>query len=156
MLCRRRPLLSWKGRRLRACIGGCGSRWRWSANRQGAESSLAARGFCLSTAHSCAPSRECGLSILAKGPGSMALPVAESRQGADRNLPAVSDHLALQVLRQCGMMQQQMAEQHQQVMSFLCQFLTSFRKESQEAILEEIREFRRATLELQTLQARLA
>ncbi|HEV3116633.1 MAG TPA: FHA domain-containing protein, partial [Gemmataceae bacterium] len=83
-------------------------------------------------------------------------PVAESRQGADRNLPAVSDHLALQVLRQCGMMQQQMAEQHQQVMSFLCQFLTSFRKESQEAILEEIREFRRATLELQALQARLA
>ena len=77
-------------------------------------------------------------------------------QGADRNLPAVSDHLALQVLRQCGMMQQQMAEQHQQVMSFLCQFLTSFRKESQEAILEEIREFRRATLELQALQARLA
>jgi pSer/pThr/pTyr-binding forkhead associated (FHA) protein len=75
---------------------------------------------------------------------------------ADRYLPAVSDHFAVQVLRHCSMMQQQMAEQHQQVMSFLCEFLTSFRNESREMIVEEIRQFRQVTQELQALRERLA
>jgi len=79
--------------------------------------------------------------------------VANGLQGSGPAMLSALDFERL--LSQINLMQQQMAVQHMQLMTGLCQVLGTLLKDERGDILEELARFQEATRELQSLQAQL-